>query len=58
MKKKELHYRCVSRGKVNNDLKENCNFSFQFEEGPHNCPLCGAALETYDPQTTGKIKNN
>lgn len=38
-------YRCVARGSLNNGFKEGCNFSFNFEEGEHHCPLCGSKLQ-------------
>jgi len=41
----EFLYRCVAEGAVNNDLKSSCDFELKFEEGPHNCPLCGNELE-------------
>lgn len=41
----EYLYRCTSQGKVNNGLKKQCDFEFVFEEGNHNCPLCGSVLE-------------
>tara|TARA_Y100000592_G_C5471691_1_gene319829 strand:+ start:1581 stop:1784 length:204 start_codon:yes stop_codon:yes gene_type:complete len=37
-------YRCTSKGQVNNGLKESCDFEFKFDEGDHNCPLCGSVL--------------
>ena len=41
----ESYYRCTSKGQVNNGLKESCEFQFRFEEGSHNCPLCGSVLK-------------
>jgi len=38
-------YRCSSEGPVNNGLLKECSFEFRFEDGPHNCPVCG------DPMT-------
>jgi len=35
----------MSEGQVNNGLKESCEFEFKFEEGSHNCPLCGSELK-------------
>tara|TARA_A100001515_G_scaffold70499_1_gene56066 strand:+ start:639 stop:803 length:165 start_codon:yes stop_codon:yes gene_type:complete len=35
----------MSEGQVNNGLKESCEFEFKFEEGSHNCPLCGSKLK-------------
>ncbi len=40
----EYLYKCVSEGPVNNGLKSSCTFEMIFEEGPHNCPLCGQEL--------------
>jgi transcription initiation factor IIE alpha subunit len=37
-------YHCSSTGSVNNGLKESCDFEMEFDEGPHNCPLCSAEL--------------
>ena len=41
----EYLYRCTSEGEINNGLKKQCDFEFVFEEGGHNCPLCGGVLE-------------
>ena len=43
--KLQATYRCMSEGQVNNGLKESCEFEFKFEEGSHNCPLCGSELK-------------
>ena len=40
----EYVYRCTSNGPVNNGLKKDCQFEHIFEEGEHNCPLCGNQL--------------
>ena len=55
--KEELHYRCTSTGKVNNNLKNSCDFSYKFEHGTHHCPLCGSVLEVYDPELIQRKKN-
>jgi predicted Zn-ribbon and HTH transcriptional regulator len=40
----KANYRCCSVGSVNNGLLKECGFQFRFEEGSHNCPLCGSEL--------------
>jgi hypothetical protein len=38
-------YTCVTPGKKNNGLKDECKFEMIFERGTHHCPLCGHLLE-------------
>ena len=43
-KKMKYLYRCGSEGPINNGLKPVCEFEMEFEEGTHNCPICGHPL--------------